>query len=124
MNQTHIGVDIVEIGRLRAAIDRWGDRLLTRFYTDRELEIYRGRTESLAARFAGKEAVMKALNLTGLAVSWREIEILTDPDGKPLVTLYGHMLDKARSLGLAGVEISLSHSHDNAVALVIGVKEV
>ncbi|MDD5701665.1 MAG: holo-ACP synthase [Dehalococcoidales bacterium] len=124
MSRTHIGVDIIEISRIRSAVERWGDKFLNRIYTVPELERYRGKTESLAARFAGKEAAMKALNLTGLGVSWREVEILSTPGGKPTIRLYGRMLEKANSLGLGGLEITISHSRENAIALVFGVKEV
>ena len=124
MIQNHIGVDIIEISRISQAINRWQEKFLSRIYTGRELELYRNNTESLAARFAGKEAVMKALCLTSLAGSWLEIEILAEPDGKPTVKLYGHAAAKARILGVNKLEISLSHSRENAIALVLGVKEV
>jgi holo-[acyl-carrier protein] synthase len=76
----------------------------------------------LAVRFAGKEAISKALG-TGLnGVSWREMEILADLRGKPIVHLHGRAAARAAELGLECFAISLSHSHDNAVAFVVGGK--
>ena len=85
----YIGVDIVEIDRIEKAIACWGEQFLHRVYTDSELKLYRQESSSLAARFAGKEAVMKALGTGAKGVGWREIEILPEPSGKPLVHLYG-----------------------------------
>ena len=117
------GVDIIEISRIRQAIQRWQERFLTRIYTTAELQLYRHRIESLAARFAAKEAVMKALSAQENDIAWREIEILSDPRGKPVLHLYGKALQRAQELGLSGLEVSLSHSRENAIALVIGVRE-
>jgi holo-[acyl-carrier protein] synthase len=123
MNTAYIGIDIIEIRRIGKAIDQWGNRFLTRIYTNQEIVLYRNKTESLAARFAGKEAVMKALNLTGLATIWQEVEILSGDEGKPYIKLYGQSMQKFKSLGISKLEISLSHSRENAIALVIGYKE-
>ena len=116
----YVGVDILAITRIERVIACWGERFLKRVYTDAELELCRGRTASLAARFAGKEAVIKALGGLSKGFRWREIEILSDPRGKPLVNLYGSMRDKASSLGLAGLAISLSDCGEYAVAFVVG----
>jgi holo-[acyl-carrier protein] synthase len=115
-----VGVDIIEIERVGQAISRWGDRFLNRIYTDAELAFCRGRLPELAARFAGKEAISKALG-TGLSgISWREMEVLSDRRGKPLVTLHGRAAARASKLGLTEFAISLSHSQDYAVAMVVG----
>ena len=116
----YIGIDIIEIARIEKAIARWGESFLRRVYTDLELRLYRKKPSSLAARFAGKEAVMKLLGTGRKGVSWREIETLSHPSGKPLLNLYGRAQIKAKSLGLKGVAISLSHSRKYAVALVTG----
>ena len=118
----HIGVDIVEIARIEKAIARWGDGFLHRLYTESELRLYRKRPSSLAARFAGKEAVVKALGVQTEGIRWRDIEILSDPDGRPLVQLYGRAQNQADSLGLANLAISLSHSKEHAIAFVAGEK--
>jgi holo-[acyl-carrier protein] synthase len=123
MKQAHIGIDIIEIGRIKNAVSRWGQHFLSRLYTESELSLCQGRTESLAVRFAAKEAVMKALGTQISAVSWKEIEILSGAEGEPLVCLHGQTLLTAEKLGLRGFAISLSHSRENAVALVIGCRE-
>lgn len=121
--QHQIGVDIIEIVRIRRALSRWGERFLHRIYTDSEIKFYQGKLESLAVRFAGKEAVMKALSPPQGALIWKEIEILSESNGRPVVRLYGKALALARASGINGWEISLSHSRENAVALVISVRE-
>ncbi len=116
----HIGVDIIEIARIEKAVAQWGDRFLHRIYTDTELRLYRQKSSSLAARFASKEAVMKLLGTGIKGVSWKEIETLHHPSGKPLVTLYGRAQTEAERLGLKGIAVSLSHSREYAVAMVNG----
>ena len=114
-----VGVDIVEIDRVAAVIDRWGDKFLQRVYTTAELRYCRGRVPELAARFAGKEAITKALGTGIRGLAWREMEILPDPLGKPLVTLHGRAQARAVHIGLAHFAISLSHSREFAVAMVV-----
>jgi holo-[acyl-carrier protein] synthase len=114
------GIDIIEIARIEKAIARWGEGFLRRVYTEPELKLYRKKLSSLAARFAAKEAVIKALGKPNSVVSLREIEILSDPRGKPLVHLYGEARNQARGLGLDKFAISLSHSREYAIALVSG----
>ncbi len=119
----YIGVDIIEIARVYEVIERWGDRFLRRVYTEPELKRYRGSPSSLAVRFAGKEAVVKALGTSESGIGWKDIEILTEPDGRPVVNLYRRAKEYADGLGLAGMAISLSHSRDYAIAFVVGEKE-
>jgi len=114
-----VGIDIIEIARLEKAIARRGEGFLHRVYTDPELGLYRKKPQSLAARFAAKEAVVKALGKPA-SISLKEIEILSDPRGKPVVNLYGKTQDQAQALGLDGFAISLSHSREYAIALVSG----
>jgi holo-[acyl-carrier protein] synthase len=121
MMQSYIGIDIIEIDRIRLAIERWGDRFLSRIYTRAESELCRGRVESLAARFSAKEAVIKALNPPQFTVNWKDIEILSGPNGEPLVKLYGELKNRAETLGLSTVQVSLSHSRNNAVAMAFGI---
>lgn len=111
------GLDVVEIERIRCAIDRFGDRFLSRVYTPAELKLFKGRLPQLASRFAGKEAVMKAL---GGGISWREVEILAAESGKPQVLLSGRAEAKAKKLGIKRFVISLTHSKTEAMASVIG----
>ena len=120
MNMLCTGVDIIEIDRIRRSMERWGDRFLNRVYTESEIDRYGHRVPSLALRFAAKEAVMKALGTGIRGMRWRDIEILAEPSGKPLVNLYGNARDKAHSLGLDNLAISLSDSREFAVAFVVG----
>ena len=116
----YIGVDIMEVARIEKAVIRWGERFLRRVYTEPELRLYRDKPSSLAARFAGKEAVVKSLGNQTKGIGWRDIEILADSGGRPLVSLHGEAQNQADSLGLEGFAISLSHSREYAVAFVVG----
>lgn len=115
-----VGVDIIEIQRVQQALGRRGQRFLERVFTDAELALYRDRLPELAARFAGKEAAMKALGTGVRGVGWREIEILPNRRGKPVVFLHGRAKERARLLGVQELAVSLSHSKDYAVATVVG----
>ena len=116
----HIGLDMIEIARIEGAVGRWGERFLRRIYTGEELRICRNRAPALAVRFAAKEAVMKALGTGTKGVAWRDIEVLSNSDGKPLVYLYGRAQKKAEELGLGELAITLSHSRQYAIASVVG----
>ncbi|HKP54268.1 MAG TPA: holo-ACP synthase [Chloroflexia bacterium] len=115
------GVDLVEVGRIREVAQRYGERFLTRVWTERELVICRGRYPELAARFAGKEATMKALGTGVVGIGWKEIEILPDRRGKPLVFLHDKAKARAAHLRLNTWAISLTHSKELACAMVIAV---
>ena len=117
------GIDMIEISRVRRAIARWGEPFLKKVYTQAEIERYREKPSSLAARFACKEAVMKLLGTGRKGVGWREIETLSHSSGKPLVRLYGRAQDRANELGLQEITVSLSHSKTYAIASVIGTTE-
>ncbi len=115
-----VGIDIIEIERVADVIARHGDRFLERVYTADEIAHCRGRVQELAARFAAKEAVMKALGTGVRGVGWRDIEILPNRRGKPLVFLYGRGADRAERIELRGLEVSLTHSKEYAIASVVG----
>jgi holo-[acyl-carrier protein] synthase len=115
-----IGIDVIEIARIETAITRWGGHFLKHVYTQRELGLCRNRTPHLAAQFAAKEAVMKALGTGSPHIGWQEIEILSSSNGKPQVHLGGRAEIKAQELGLEEIVISLSHSRDYAIASVVG----
>ena len=113
------GVDLIEIERMREAIIRHGRRFLERIYTTEELEEVGDKPASLAARFAAKEAVAKALG-TGIGpVAWREIEVRHGAEDQPVLYLYGEAARLAAQQGLITWSISLSHSHTHAIALVV-----
>jgi len=114
------GVDLVEIERFSDAVERHEERFLKRVFTDRELAEVGHNLASLAARFAAKEAVSKALG-TGIGpVSWREIEILRGEARQPLLSLHGEAARLALSMGLKSWSLSLSHTHAYAIAFVVG----
>lgn len=115
-----VGIDIIEIDRVADVIARHGDRFLRRVYTADEIAHCRGRVHELAARFAAKEAVMKALGTGVRGVGWRDIEVLPNRRGKPLVFLYGRGAARAEHIKLRGLEISLTHSKEYAIASVVG----
>jgi holo-[acyl-carrier protein] synthase len=118
-----IGIDVIEIARVQAVLQRHPERFLSRVFTHEEAAFCRGRVPELAARFAAKEAVMKALGTGARGLAWRDIEILPNQRGKPLVYLHGLAKARAEAIGLRGVDISLSHSHDLAIAAVVGAAD-
>ncbi len=115
------GVDLLEISRLRAAVERHGERFLARIFTATEREQCAGNYASLAARFAAKEAVGKALG-TGLGeVSFTEIEVVRGKAREPILKLYGKALEVAETLHLTEWAISLSHTEEYAMASVVAM---
>lgn len=112
-----VGVDIIEIARLEDGMARYGRRFQDRFFTAREQEQCGHRANSLAGRFAVKEAVAKALG-TGIGdVGWKEIEILNDERGRPVLTLHGAAARLAETRGLRLWAVSLSHTTTHAVGM-------
>ena len=114
-----IGVDLIEIERIRKVLERHGDRFLQRVYTPLEIERYGRRIDSLAARWAAKEAVAKALGRGIGDIAWRDIEVLGDDDGAPELHLYRTAASRAAELNLSEWAISLSHTDEHAIAFVI-----
>jgi holo-[acyl-carrier protein] synthase len=113
------GVDIIEVERIDRAILRHGDRFFDRFFTAQELIDAHGHTPALAARFAAKEAVAKALG-TGIGeVGWKDIEIVNGPRRMPLLMLHNEAGHIAEALGLEEWAVSLSHTHEHALAVVV-----
>jgi holo-[acyl-carrier protein] synthase len=117
------GIDIIEISRIQAALDRHGGRFLKRVFTELEIFECRGRAEALAVHFAAKEAASKALG-TGIGpISWRDVETLHKWSGEPYLTLHGSAEQIANKRGLSNWAVSLSHSRDNAIAVVVAIGE-
>lgn len=115
------GADLVSVERVAAAIQRHGDRFLQRVYTPAELVACGGSADSLAARWAAKEAVAKALG-TGIGdVAWREIEVLPDACRCPRVFLSGAAAELAQARGLTEWSISLAHDEGMALAFVVAI---
>jgi len=117
------GVDLVEISRIRDAITRHGERFVSRIFTEDERRDSNDRVASLAARFAAKEAVAKALGCGIGAVSWLEIEIRNDANRAPHLYLYGEAQKRAQELGLSNWSVSLSHTENQAIAFVVAISD-
>lgn len=116
-----VGVDLVEVRRIEEALARHGNRFLERVFTEGECKHCKGRAEALAARWAAKEAVAKALG-TGVGdVQWREIEVWCDDRGKPHIRLHGAAQRLAEALGVVELAISLAHENEHALAFVVGL---
>lgn len=116
------GIDLVEVQRIEESIARYGERFLARVFTASELAYCRGRPQQLAARFAAKEAVSKLLG-TGIqhrdGVGWREIQIVSNERGQPSVQLSGRAAQRATEIGFRNIAISLSHTREHAIAMVV-----
>ena len=115
------GIDLMEIARIEEVVSRHGKHYLERVYTPAELEQCGKRAESLAGRFAAKEAAAKALGCGIGDVEWKEIEILGDEQRAPVLHLHAKAAQKAEELGLTTWSVSLSHSQSHAVAVVVGI---
>ncbi len=118
-----VGTDLMEISRIQQSLARFGDRFLQRIYTPAEIQYCQSKknaAESLAARFAAKEAAAKALG-TGISygISWLEIEVAREPSGRPFLLLTGRAAQRAQEMGVARTSLSLTHSRDTALAVVI-----
>jgi holo-[acyl-carrier protein] synthase len=113
------GVDVVDLAQFRRDLGVGGKRFLRRIYTQSELAHCDGREEKLAARFAAKEAVAKALGTGIRGIGWQEIEIVSGTNGEPRVLLHGRARDRAAALGLASWSLSLTHSASVALAMVV-----
>lgn len=116
-----IGVDIIEIARIAHVYEDFGERFLKKVFTERERERYRGRPNELAARFAAKEATSKALGTGIIGIRWKEMEVLSNRRGKPVLILHGQAAERARMLGLTDFSVSLTHSRTDAMAFVVAV---
>jgi len=119
-----VGVDLVELERLRRVLERYGERFLERVYTPEEAARFGRYLPELAARFAAKEAVSKALGvgmrlLSTNGIGWHDVAVLPDIRGKPLLYLSGRALELAQAQGLARWAISLTHGRDYALAFVV-----
>jgi holo-[acyl-carrier protein] synthase len=117
------GIDITEVPRIAAAIERFGERFLNRVYTTKEIAYCRSKknaVERFAARFAAKEAAMKAIG-TGLrqGVTWHDVEVGHEPGGRPTIIFSGRAAEFAAKLGATRVHLSLTHSEQTAIASVV-----
>ena len=119
-----IGVDVVDISRVRRMLDAHGDRILNRLCTSAESAYVRGRAneaQHVAVRVAAKEAAFKALAGTAEAriIGWAEIEVVPADGGPPRLAFHGRVQQRASELGVARAWLSLSHGDGSAVAMVV-----
>lgn len=117
-----IGTDIVEIERIKKAIARFTEGFKRRIFTDVEWEYCwdkKNPIPSLAARFAAKEAVFKALGIGLGSCNWKDVEVSNNHNGKPEINLYGKAAEIASSHFISSVEVSLSHCKNHAIAFVV-----
>jgi holo-[acyl-carrier protein] synthase len=117
------GVDISEVPRIQSSIERFGTRFLNRVFTESEIRYCDSkinRAERYAARFAAKEASMKAIG-TGLrhGITWHDVEVTRLPSGRPTITFHGVAAQFAEKLGMKRAHLSLSHTKEHAIAFVI-----
>jgi holo-[acyl-carrier protein] synthase len=117
------GIDLAEVPRIAAAIERFGERFLRRVFTADEIrycESKANRTERYAARFAAKEAALKAIG-TGWkrGVAWTDVEVRREPGGRPTIAFHGKAAEFAAQLGVKHVALSITHTKENAMAQVI-----
>ncbi|MDP2350228.1 MAG: holo-ACP synthase [Chloroflexota bacterium] len=119
---TELGIDIIKVERIRAAIERFGERFSRRVLTDRERRYVRDRPETFAGRWAAKEAVSKVLGLGVRGIGWQDIEVERMPTGQPAVRLHGRAAQRAEQLGMGRIAISITHESDYAVAVAFGVR--
>ena len=119
---TELGIDIIKVDRIRASLERFGERFTRRVLTETEQRYVRGRPETMAGRWAAKEAVSKVLGLGVRGIGWRDIEIERLPTGQPAVRLHGRAADRAGQLGMERIAVSISHELDYAVAIAFGIR--
>jgi len=121
------GVDIVEIFRMKEAVEKWGENFLSKVFTRREIAYANSKRfayQHLAARFAAKEAVVKAFGEPKkFPLRWTDIEVLNDDEGKPVIAFHDDALKLKRKKGISEIIVSMSHSKNYAIANVILLKK-
>ena len=113
---SELGIDIIKVARIRDTLARFGPRFSERVLTPGERRYVRDRPETMAGRWAAKEAVSKVLGLGVRGIGWKEIEVERLPTGQPAVLLHGRALRRAEQLGMERIALSISHESDYAVA--------
>jgi holo-[acyl-carrier protein] synthase len=121
---SELGIDIIKVDRIRASIERFGERFSKRVLTNNEQRYVRMRPETFAGRWAAKEAVSKVLGLGVRGIGWKDIEVERLPTGQPSVRLHGRAAARAEQLGMERIALSISHESDYAVAIAFGIRTV
>ena len=120
---TELGIDIIKIERIAAAIKKFGQRFERRVLTEHEARYVRMRPQNFAGRWAAKESVSKVLGLGVRGVGWRDIEIVRLPTGAPAVQLHGRARQRAEQLEMGRIAVSISHEGEYAVAIAFGIRQ-
>ena len=121
------GVDLVEVSRIKEAVKRWNSKFLGKIFTAKEIDYSKDKRfyyQHLAARFATKEAVLKAFGQgwNGF-IKWKNIEVLNQENGKPEIRLYGYLKDLKAKQKVRDISISISHTKDLAIANCVLIKD-
>jgi len=119
---TELGIDIIRVQRIRDSLARFGDRFTRRVLTPTEAAYVRNRPETMAGRWAAKEAVSKVLGLGVRGIGWRDIEVERLPTGQPAIKLHGRAARRAEQLGMGRIALSITHESEYAVAIAYGVR--
>ena len=121
MSVYSVGIDLIEIERIGKLIEKYGDKFIGRIFTETEIAYCSKKKDrgSYAARFAAKEAVFKATGLgLGKGMTWKDVEVINDEKGKPEIRLYGKTAELLKG---KEIHISISHSKDASIAMVVAV---
>src|SRR5438093_6351381 len=119
---SELGIDIIKVDRIRRTLERFGSRFSARVLTPSEHRYVRDRPETLAGRWAAKEAASKVLGLGVRGIGWREIEVERLPTGQPAIRLHGRAAARAAQLAMGRIALSISHVSDYAVAIAFGIR--
>jgi holo-[acyl-carrier protein] synthase len=117
-----VGIDIIEVERVRRVYEKHGERFLTRVFTENEIQQCRGKITRLAGRFAAKEAISKALGTGMRGVKWREMEIVQLLSGRPSVRLHGIAKIRAEKLNLSAFDVSIADLVQFSIAIAVGIQ--
>src|SRR5919205_1787920 len=116
-----VGIDIIEVDRVRKVYEHHGERFLRRVFTEQEVLQCRGKVARLAGRFAAKEAISKALGTGMHGVKWREMEVVQLRSGRPTVRLHGNAKRRAELLGISAFDVSMADLAQFSIAIAVGV---
>ncbi|HEU5228137.1 MAG TPA: holo-ACP synthase [Ktedonobacteraceae bacterium] len=117
-----VGIDIIEVARVRKVYEHHGERFLRRVFTEHEIQQCRGKATRLAGRFAAKEAISKALGTGIHGVAWREMEVVQLRSGRPSVRLHGNAKRRAELLGLSAFDVSIADLVEFSIAIAVAVQ--
>ncbi|HZO73852.1 MAG TPA: holo-ACP synthase [Ktedonobacteraceae bacterium] len=117
-----VGIDIIEVARVRKVYEKHGERFLKRVFTEREAQQCRDKATRLAGRFAAKEAISKALGTGIHGVAWREMEVVQLRSGRPTVRLHGNAKRRAELLGLSAFDVSIADLVEFSIAIAVAVQ--